>query len=166
METLRIQPTQREDVPAVMAIYDHARFFMRTHGNAAQWIDGYPSQELIIAEVEAGHSFVCKDEDNEIVGTFCYIEGNDPTYRKIYDGAWLDEEPYAVIHRMASSGKRKGIGEACFRWALAHNAHIRVDTHADNHVMQRLLAKLGFQRCGIIFVSNGTPRIAYQNPSR
>jgi RimJ/RimL family protein N-acetyltransferase len=37
-----------------------------------------------------------------------------------------------------------------------------VDTHQDNVVMQRILEKLGFTYCGIIFVANGTPRLAYQ----
>ena len=162
---MRIRPTQLEDLPAVMAIYDYARLFMSVHGNANQWINGYPSQELITSEIEAGHSFVCEEENLGIVGTFCYIEGVDPTYLKIYDGAWLDDDPYAVIHRMATSGKVKGIGEACFRWAMEHCDRIRVDTHQDNIPMQRLLAKLNFKRCGIIYIANGTKRIAYQNTS-
>jgi len=29
--------------------------------------------------------------------------------------------------------------------------------------MQHILTKYGFQRCGIIYVKNGTERIAYQN---
>ena len=40
--------------------------------------------------------------------------------------------------------------------------NIRVDTHRDNKVMQHILTKQGFQRCGIIYVKNGTERIAYQ----
>ena len=33
---------------------------------------------------------------------------------------------------------------------------------ADNQIMQHLLEKNGFTRCGIIHVADGTPRIAYQ----
>ena len=66
------------------------------------------------------------------------------------------------IHRMAASGKRKGVSEACLNWCFEHFENIRVDTHRDNKVMQHILAKYGFQRCGIIYVKNGTERIAYQ----
>mgnify|MGYP003296922186 CR=1 FL=1 len=40
--------------------------------------------------------------------------------------------------------------------------NIRIDTHHDNVVMQRLLKKLGFQYCGIIHLENGDPRLAFQ----
>ena len=39
--------------------------------------------------------------------------------------------------------------------------NIRVDTHRDNIVMQRLVEKLGFSRRGIIYIADGTERIAY-----
>ena len=39
--------------------------------------------------------------------------------------------------------------------------NIREDTHADNQIMQKLAEKNGFVKCGIIYVKNGTPRIAY-----
>lgn len=98
----------------------------------------------------------------EILGTFCFIQGEDPTYRTIYEGAWLDDEPYGVIHRMATGGKQKGVSAACLDWCSQRCDNIRVDTHNDNKIMQRILTKHGFQRCGIIYVQNGTERIAYQ----
>ena len=40
---------------------------------------------------------------------------------------------------------------------------MRIDTHTDNKVMQKLLTKLGFQRCGIIYViEDNYPRYAYE----
>ena len=35
-------------------------------------------------------------------------------------------------------------------------------THADNKIMQHLLEKNGFTRCGVIHVRDGSPRFAYQ----
>ena len=84
---MNIRPSKHEDLPQLMRIYEHARQFMSEHGNGNQWINGYPSEELIASEIEKGHSFACEDETGEIVATFCYIEGVDPTYLKIYDGA-------------------------------------------------------------------------------
>lgn len=128
---MEIRPTELKDLPLVMEIYDYARAFMRANGNATQWIDGYPSESFIRQEIEDGHSFVCTDEQGEILGTFCFILGEDPTYLNIYEGAWLNDEPYGVIHRMATSGKRKGVSEACLNWCFEHFENIRVDTHRD-----------------------------------
>ena len=157
---MEIRLTELKDLPLVMEIYDNA--FMRANGNATQWIDGYPSESFIRQEIEDGHSFVCTDEQGEILGTFCFILGEDPTYQHIYEGEWLNDEPYGVIHRVATGGKRKGVSDACLNWCFEHSGNIRVDTHRDNKVMQHILAKHGFQRCGIIYVKNGTERIAYQ----
>ena len=57
-------------------------------------------RKLIRREIADGHSFVCIGEEGDIVGTFCFIPGEDPAYRVIYEGAWLNDEPYALIHRM------------------------------------------------------------------
>ena len=100
--------------------------------------------------------------EGEILGTFCFILGEDPTYQQIYEGAWLNDEPYGVIHRLATNGKQKGVSEACLDWCFERWPNVRVDTHRDNKVMQHILTKYGFQRCGIIYVKNGTERIAYQ----
>lgn len=67
---MEIRSTEIKDLPLVMEIYDYARAFMRATGNTTQWIDGYPSEVLIRQEIEDGHSFVCIDEQGEILGTF------------------------------------------------------------------------------------------------
>ena len=40
--------------------------------------------------------------------------------------------------------------------------NLRIDTHEKNIPMQGCLAKNGFARCGIIYLEDGDPRIAYQ----
>jgi len=158
----QIRRTTHTDLPEVMAIYAIAREYMRQTGNSSQWVDGYPSESLIAEEIAAGHSFVCENENGELVGTFCFIRGEDPTYAKIYNGKWLNDQPYATVHRIASSGKEKGVAKACFEWCFTQCPNIRVDTHRDNKVMQHILQSMGFTYCGIIFVANGTERLAYQ----
>ena len=38
-----------------------------------------------------------------------------------------------------------------------------MDTHTDNVIMQNLLEKMGFKRCGIIYVvEDNYPRYAYE----
>ena len=157
-----IRKAELKDVDRLMEIFDRARKFMAAHGNANQWINGYPGRDFMESEIKEGHCYACCDEtDGNIIGTFCFIPGPDPTYSHIEDGEWPDDEPYYVIHRLASDGSRNGIGEICFDWCFSHYPNIRIDTHRDNKVMLSLLKKYGFTRCGIIYIANGTPRIAF-----
>lgn len=39
---------------------------------------------------------------------------------------------------------------------------MRADTHKDNETMQSLLLKNGYEYCGIIFVEDGTERLAFE----
>jgi hypothetical protein len=151
------------DLPHAMQAYDYARRLMRLQGNTTQWTNGYPSEQYIRSEIAAGHSFACVDGHDEFLGTFCFIIGEDSTYTHIYEGAWLNDKPYGVVHRLATNGKQPGIGRACLEWCIGRCESLRIDTHQDNLTMQHLLEKAGFKRCGIIYVADGTPRIAYQN---
>ena len=74
----------------------------------------------------------------------------------------LNDAPYAAIHRVASAGKRKGVLQECLDYCSAKHQNLRIDTHFDNKIMQHLLEKYGFHRCGTIYLENGDPRIAYQ----
>lgn len=135
---------------------------MQQTGNARQWIAGYPKVKLLNDDINKGHSYVCLNDENEITGTFYYTEGVEPTYITIYQGAWLSDEPYGVIHRIASSGKQKGIAEMAINWCLEKCKNLRIDTHRDNKVMQNILQKLCFTYCGIIYLEDGAERLAYQ----
>ena len=157
-----IRPSTVQDLDRVMQLYNIARNFMRSQGNYQQWINGYPSKAFIREEIAAGHSFVCENENGLIVATFCFIIGEDPTYRKIYDGEWLNEAPYGTVHRMASGGQEKGVARCVFDWCFTMISNVRVDTHRDNRVMQHILQSYGFNYCGIIYLSDGSERLAYQ----
>ena len=141
---ITIRHSLPKDLDAIIEIFHYARQFMKEHGNPNQWINGYPSAELILREITNGTNYVCENENGEIIGTFCFIPGEDPTYARIDDGNWLNNEPYYVIHRMATNGKQKGIADACFKWCFEHCNNIRVDTHHDNLVMQNILKKVRF----------------------
>ena len=74
-----IRKTLDTDIPAVMAIYDAARAFMRAHGNATQWPEGTPSAEQLAADIAAGGSYVC-EVDGRVVATFAFLPGPDECY--------------------------------------------------------------------------------------
>lgn len=163
---MKIRQSTIDDLKRLMHIYGYARTLMAANGNANQWINGYPSEDLIRQEIANGHSWVCLDENGIIVGTFCLIEGEDPSYAYIEDGKWLNTLPYVTVHRLATSGEKRGVADACFQWCFERYANVRVDTHRDNIIMQNILKKYGFVYCGIIYVANGTPRLAFQRYSK
>lgn len=158
---MQIRKTKPEDLAKVMEIYAGAREFMARTGNPTQWGDGYPREELIRDDIRKGISYVA-EYDGEIETVFVYFEGDDPTYHYIENGAWKNDALYGVIHRIASAGKVKGSGSHCLQWGFSQCGNLRIDTHDDNVVMQHVLEKNGFERCGRIYTENGSPRIAYQ----
>lgn len=158
---MEIRRTKPEELDQVMAVYAYARKFMAEHGNPTQWGTTKPAREEVIEDIALGNSYVCV-ENGEIAATFFYEEGIDPTYIKIYDGAWVNEEPYAVVHRIASTKVIKGAGSFCLNWAFEQCGNLKIDTHRDNTVMQNTLKKNGFVYCGIIYLENGEERLAYQ----
>lgn len=162
MKQYRIRQTSMTDVDCVMHLLDCGRKIMRSDGNLNQWPVGKPSRETIEADVIAGNSYLLLDGD-EAIGTFAFIPGPDVTYTIIEDGAWIDNLlPYHVIHRLASTPTSHGIMDAVMDYCKARCQSLRVDTHHDNHIMQHLLTKHDFARCGIIYLLDGDPRIAFQ----
>lgn len=159
---LRIRKGVPEDLPAIMACYELARQYMRSSGNPSQWVNGYPARELILDDMTNGFCYVGTDENDEIAMTFAFIIGDDPTYARIEDGEWPDNRKYGTIHRLASTGKYRGILENCINFCFSKIDTLRLDTHADNAIMLSGVARLGFTRCGIIHCVDGTPRIAFQ----
>ena len=163
---MKIRKTVPQDLERIMNIYALARDFMAAHGNPNQWgPTRWPPEELIRRDIRAGHSYVCVNDSDQVIGTFFFICGEDvePTYREIEDGYWLDSGPYGVVHRIASDHSEKGIGTFCLDWAYRQCGHLRIDTHGDNVVMQSLLRKLGFVHCGTIYVyEDRDPRLAFE----
>ena len=161
-----IRHSTPQDLERIMDIYAAARRFMAEHGNPYQWgPTNWPPEALIRADIRAGNSYVCFNDNASVIGTFFFDQGKDiePTYREITEGAWLDDSPYGVVHRIAGDGSEKGIGTFCINWALSQCGHLRIDTHGNNIVMQNLLRKLGFVRCGIIYVTEDDyPRLAFE----
>ena len=108
-----VREAEIEDLERAMQVLDAGRQHMRGEGNAAQWINGYPSPELIRRDIEQGQFFVWIDEAEEqtdrqqaIHGAFSFIIGEDPTYAHIENGSWLNEKP-GVQHLLHLKSKSK-----------------------------------------------------------
>lgn len=159
---MNIRRATSVDFEPIMSIYKDAQQFMIQSGNPTQWGTEYPSPALIQEDIESGVSYVVFDESGVVRGVCALTEGPDITYQLIEEGEWLNEEPYVVIHRIASDASAKGIVRAVVDYCKEHYENIRIDTHADNRVMQKQILKNGFMKCGIVYVADGSSRIAYQ----
>ena len=104
-----------EHLNSIMQVINDARKIMRANGNQTQWINGYPSAEVIQNDINQNIGYICLN-DTEIVGYFSFLKGDDPepTYNVIDNGKWLNNEAYGVIHRLASNGTTKGVAQVCF----------------------------------------------------
>lgn len=161
----QIRPACSGDLPAIMAVIDAAKGIMRATGNLHQWVGGYPSREVIIADIDTAAGFVVID-DNALVGYFAFLPSPEPTYAYIEGGAWLQQErPYHVIHRIASTPDSHGVFRSILDWCSAADPHLRIDTHRDNHLMQHCILAYGFRYCGIIYLQSGDERLAYERPA-
>lgn len=158
---MKVRNAVYEDMPEILRCVEAARNYMRANGNLTQWTDGYPSEELLRNDISLGQLFVCVGDDEVIHGIFAFIIGADPTYGYIENGAWLNDEPYGAIHRIGSDGEARGIFKAAMDYCQKQIKNLRIDTHEDNKTMRYLLEKYGFKQTGVIYIEDGSPRIAF-----
>ena len=160
---MHIRKAKISDLPVLMHIFECAKGIMRASGNLHQWGYGYPSEDVVRCDIEQGVCYVATENDSaEIAGVMSFIPGPDPTYAVVYDGAWLNENNYSVIHRIAVAKPGKGVAKFFLDWAFRQSGTVRIDTHRDNVIMHHILKNYGFVFCGIIHLANGDPRDAYQ----
>ena len=156
-----IRPADTNDVDTILAMYDHSRGLMRADGNMEQWT-GYPTRDDVLADLQREVSYVMLQE-NRAVGTFALVPGIEPTYAYIDHGRWIDTDtPYVTMHRLAKSAEGRGIARLAFRMAKEESNHLRVDTHASNRAMRHLLESDGFVECGVVYMDDGAPRVAFE----
>ena len=162
-----IRPATPADIPALRPVFEAAKAIMRADGNHDQWATpGFPDDSLLLRDIARGGGFVISSEagggvEKSLVAYFALLPSPEPTYDYI-DGAWLTDGPYGVVHRMASYPEEHGIFAAVIDYAAARYAHLRIDTHRDNRIMQHLIEKHNFTYCGIIWLEDGTERLAYE----
>ena len=72
------------------------------------------------------------------------------------------DAPYGTIHAVASDGQIHGLLSQIVAYCEQTTKHLRIDTHHDNAIMQHVILKNGFTRCGIIHIASGAERIAFE----
>ncbi|HEY8422547.1 MAG TPA: GNAT family N-acetyltransferase [Thermoclostridium sp.] len=154
------------DLNEILEIIRQAQDYFKNKG-IDQWQNNYPNEEVINNDIESKKGYVLVDGDI-IVGTVSVSFDGEKTYDYI-EGEWLSNGDYAVVHRIAVRMDYKGKGLASVilknieHMCLKEGIHsIKVDTHEDNRSMQRLLQKNRFTYCGVIYLQDGSKRLAYE----
>lgn len=156
-----IRKAENKDLEQICHIYSLAKSFMRENGNPNQWKGDYPNQIDAMQDISDEIGYVC-EENGEIVGVFAFKIGVEPTYNKIFDGKWVNDMPYAFMHRIAVKYHGRGIVDFCIKECFKRFSNLKIDTHRDNIPMQKVLKRNGFNYCGIIYLENGDERLAFQ----
>lgn len=161
---MKIRLATKEDLKKMREIFEYGRKLQVQTGNPTQWAEGYPSKSLILEDIQKKAAYLCLNEEGKLLGVFSLFTDPDPTYHKIV-GEWLNDKPYATIHRIATNGKERGVGQYCIKWVQNQYENVRIDTHEKNKQMKHILRKLDFNYCGLIYLENGDSRNAYHYTS-
>lgn len=155
------------DLDQIVEIIELSKKYLK-ETKVDQWQDGYPAKEDLRRDIESGNSYVLTNKEEIVATTVISLDG-ESTYNSIFNGEWITNDEYIVMHRVAVHDKYKGKGifKELIKEAeiLALNkgiSSIKIDTHRDNISMQRAVVKNDFQKCGIIYLEDGSERIAFE----
>ncbi len=155
MDKLRLGT--KEDATQIVKLFEEAKEKFKEE-KTYQWAGTYPNAQSYLDDLENNVVYVY-EEEGVILGASTIQYSIDHNYDYI-KGAWLNDNPYASIHRIVVSRnvQCKNIGtklyQKCEEEIYKNNIkNIRVDTYKLNKSMIRLLEKNNFTRCGVIYLS-------------
>lgn len=164
---MEFRKARASEINDIMHMIRQAQEYLKDSG-INQWQNNYPNSDTIKNDINNDHSYVLVDH-NKTVATAAVSFDGEKTYDKIYNGQWITNKDFAVIHRIAVDNSYKGLGlsseiienveQLCISKGIFS---IKVDTHSENIPMQRLLKKNVFQYCGVIYLEDGGERIAFE----
>lgn len=154
------------DLDAIMVMIDDAKSLLKSQ-NSTQWQDGYPADADIEQDLKNENGWVLTVDG--VPAAYLAATDFDENYLAI---SWDCNGPYWALHRFAVSQAFRGQGLAQKLITLVMEEGqrqgvkaFRLDTGFENHVIQHLADKLGFQERGVITVKsdNHDPRrLAYE----
>ncbi len=147
------------DTARCLELIEEAKCYMASLGRV-QWDESYPTQADIERDIAEGAAYILT-ADGSTVAYGAVLFTPEEAYAVIR-GAWLDDLPYAVLHRLcvADEARGRGVAQRYLR-AVEELARanaigsVRVDTNHDNAEMLHILRKGGFTHCGEIYYQHG-----------
>lgn len=158
-----------KDLDQVMEAVEFSREVLRLQGNG-QWQNGYPNKDDFLNDINNGRLFVIFEEgspDNVIA--VCALTYYEEEYHNLYEGKWLTDLPYMVMHRVAIKEKYKGCGYGKLIFKLFEEQakkegyhSLRIDTHKGNDIMRHLISAAGFSYCGKVILYPNKDRMVFE----
>lgn len=140
----------------------------RKNEGSNQWQDGYPNPEVIANDIAMHNAYIILSAQGSLMGYFALSFTVEPAYEKLKTGWQTQNQPYAVVHRLALTQQPKIMGLAT--WVCQQIEHlvidegiksIKVDTNFDNAPMLHLFDKLGYVYAGEVYF-RGSARRAFE----
>ena len=158
-----------EDIDEIMVAVEEAREFLKAQGNG-QWQEGYPNRDDFVDDINNERLFVVSDIHNpKIVVGVCALTYYEEDYNHLYEGKWITDLPYMVMHRVAIKKAYRGQGygkrlfEVFIKQAEIEGYHsLRIDTHEGNDVMRHLIDSYGFTYCGKALLPPNKDRMVFE----
>lgn len=172
MKDIEIRLAKENELEEVVDILKEAKRIFKDM-DIPQWqTSDYPAYEDIEIDYKNDALYII-EKDNTIIGTASILIRFDAhkydEYDTIFEGEWLNDNPYVVVHRSAIRNIERGKGYMSKFFDKAKEVainngikDIRVDTHEKNKPMLKAINKYGFVYCGKIIVLDKTERLAYQ----
>ena len=155
-----------DDIDQVMEVIEDGRELLKEEGNG-QWQFGYPARSDLLEDIKNGNLYCVID--GKTIASVCAITGYEESYMHFYEGWWLTDYDYLVIHRVAvrASYRGKGYGQALFKVfasvAKEKKIHsLRIDTHKNNSLLLHIMEKEGFKYCGKAILPPNKDRVMYE----
>ncbi|WP_390407708.1 GNAT family N-acetyltransferase [Lacticaseibacillus jixiensis] len=168
MPAIFVRPGTSADIAPILGIIQSAREFLASQ-HINQWQGTYPDRAAVEEDI-ANETNRVLIVDGQVAGTASLIKGPDPYYKRIDGAGWIGDRDYMMIHRFAIDGHYRGQQLArFFMTALTSEAYalgyrdLRIDTHAQNKIMQHVILGAGYEFRGIVYLDEPVPeRNAYQ----
>ena len=168
MDFIYKKPTL-DQIDDIMIAVEDSRELLKEQGNG-QWQDGYPNRDSFITDIKNGRLFAIFDDNNpDILVGVCACTYYEEDYSHLYEGQWLTDLPYMVMHRVAlkKEYRNKGYGKRLFEVfidvATKEGYHsLRIDTHEYNDIMRHIITKFGFIYCGKAILTPNKDRVVYE----
>lgn len=159
---------QLNDIDEIMICVEDARSLLKEEGNG-QWQFGYPNRDDFLNDIKNGVSYVVLDEATGEIAGVCALTYYEEEYENLYEGSWLSNFDFMVMHRVAVKEKYrgKGFGKALFEVFILEGEKqgfhsLRIDTHKNNTQMVNLCNYFGFTCCGKVILKPNKDRVVFE----
>ncbi len=163
---IEIKRAMYEDMEQIIAIIEEAKEHLKEN-NIDQWQNNYPNKNTIAQDIMMNEAYIVY-LDEIAFAYFMLSYQKESSYDEVIEGAWSNNEDYAVIHRLAIAKKFRGKGLASKIFEMIEEEvslnckQIRIDTHKENLAMKTLLTNRDYSYVGEIRLKDKSLRDAYE----